>query len=141
MAVQVQDNSDDFGTSHSACLDKGVCGADGVLDSCLGFCHLAMRKLTDILHIIKVACVPSTAEIIIAIPAVVVLLIVAIFEYRQERKKIDLFSLLYVPYTDKILEYMNIAHYHDWTYSLAVSGNTMVHEDQLDRWDDLVLYI
>lgn len=99
------------------------------------------EQLTDILDIIKVACVPSTAEIIIAILAVVVLLIVAIFEYRQERKKIDLFSQIYVPYTDKILEYMNVEHYHDWTYSLAVSGNTMVHEDQLDRWDDLVLYI
>ena len=99
------------------------------------------EQLIDILDIIKVACVPLTAEIIIAILAVVVLLIVAIFEYRQERKKIDLFSQIYVPYTDKILEYMNIAHYHDWTYSLAVTGNTMVHEDQLDRWDDLVLYI
>lgn len=99
------------------------------------------EQLSDILDIIKVACVPSTAEIIIAILAVVVLLIVAIFEYRQERKKIDLFSQIYVPYTDKILEYMNIAHYHDWTYSLAVSGNTLVHEDQLERWDDLVLYI
>ena len=99
------------------------------------------EQLTDILHIIKVACVPSIAEIIIAILAVVVLLIVAIFEYRQERKKIDLFSQIYVPYTDKILAYMNIAHYHDWTYSLAVSGNTMVHEDQLERWDDLVLYL
>ena len=99
------------------------------------------EQLSDILDIIKVACVPSIAEVIIAILAVVVLLIVAIFEYRQERKKIDLFSQIYVPYTDKILEYMNIAHYHDWTYSLAVSGNTMVHEDQLDRWDDLVLYL
>ena len=45
LAVQVQDNSDDFGTSHSACLGKGDCGADGVLDSCLGFCHLAMRTV------------------------------------------------------------------------------------------------
>lgn len=99
------------------------------------------QPLTDILDIIKVACVPSTAEVIIAILAVVVLLIVAIYEYRQERKKIDLFSRIYVPYTDKILEYMIVEHYHDWTCSLAVSGNTMVHEDQLDRWDDLVLYI
>lgn len=99
------------------------------------------EQLTDILDIIKVACVPSTAEIIIAILAVVVLLIVAIFEYRQERKKIDLFSQIYVPYTDKILEYMNIVHYHDWTYRLAASGNTMVHEDQLDRWDNLILYL
>lgn len=108
-----------------------------VLVAAIGQC----QPMTDILDIIKVACIPSTAEIIIAILAVVVLLIVAIFEYRQERKKINLFSQIYVPYTDKILEYMNVVRYHDWTYSLAVSGNTMVHEDQLDRWDNLILYL
>ena len=45
------------------------------------------QPLTEILDVIKVACVPSTAEIIIAILAVMVLLIVTIFEYLQERKK------------------------------------------------------
>lgn len=99
------------------------------------------EQLTDILDIIKVACVPSIAEVIIAILAVVVLLIVAWYEYHQERKKIDMFDNIYIPYTNKILEYMNVDNYHAWTYGLAVSGNTMVHEDQLDRWDDLVLYL
>ena len=36
---------------------------------------------------------------------------------------------------------MNVDNYHEWTYGLAVSGNTMVHEDQLDRWDNLILYL
>lgn len=45
LAVQIQDHLDDVGTPHSACLGKGDCGADGVLDSCLGFCHLAMRTV------------------------------------------------------------------------------------------------
>lgn len=103
------------------------------------FCQY--QPLSDVLEIVKVACIPSTAEIIIAILAVVVLLIVARFEFWQERRKVDLFTQIYVPYTDKILEYMNVEHYHAWTYSLAVSGNTMVHEDQLDRWDDLILYV
>lgn len=103
------------------------------------FCQY--QPLSDILVMVKVACVPSTAEIIIAILAVVVLLIVAMFEYKWERRKVDLFTQIYVPYTEKILEYMNVEHYHAWTYSLAVSGNTMVHEDQLDRWDDLILYV
>lgn len=103
------------------------------------FCQY--QPLSDVLELVKVACVPSTAEIIIAILAVVVLLIVARFEFWQERRKVDLFTQIYVPYTDKILEYMNVEHYHAWTYSLAVSGNTMVHEDQLDRWDDLILYV
>ena len=65
------------------------------------------QPLKEILDVIKVACVPSTAEIIIAILAVMVLLIVTIFEYLQERKKIDLFTQIYVPYTDRILEYMD----------------------------------
>lgn len=99
------------------------------------------QPLTEILDVIKVACVPSTAEIIIAILAVMVLLIVTIFEYLQERKKRDLFTQIYVPYTDGILEYMDAEHYHDWTYSLAVAGNTMVHEDQLYKLEDLVLYL
>ena len=99
------------------------------------------QPLTEILDVIKVVCVPSTAEIIIAILAVMVLLIVTIFEYLQERKKRDLFTQIYVPYTDRILEYMDAEHYHDWTDSLAVAGNTMVHEDRLFRLEDLVLYL
>ena len=99
------------------------------------------QLMTDILEVVKVGCVPSTAEIIIAILAVVVLMIVAIFEYRQEKKKIDLFTSIYVPYTDKILEFMDAEHYHAWTYGLAVSGNTMVHEEQLERCEDLLLYL
>lgn len=99
------------------------------------------QLMTDILEVVKVACVPSTAEIIIAILAVVVLMIVAIFEYRQEKKKIDLFTSIYVPYTDKILEFMDAEHYHAWTYGLAVSGNTMVHEDQLSKLNELLSYI
>lgn len=99
------------------------------------------EQLCGILDVIKVACVPSIAEVIIAILAVVVLLIVAWYEYHQERKKIDMFDNIYIPYTNKILEYMNVDNYHAWTYSLAVSGNTMVHEDQLDRWDNLILYL
>lgn len=39
LAVQVQDNSDDFGATHSACLGKRNCGTDCVLDTCLGWSH------------------------------------------------------------------------------------------------------
>lgn len=36
---------------------------------------------------------------------------------------------------------MDAEHYHDWTYSLAVAGNTMAHEDRLFRLEDLFLYL
>lgn len=46
------------------------------------------EQLCGILDVIKVACVHSIAEVIIAILAVVVLLIVAWYEYHQERKRL-----------------------------------------------------
>lgn len=99
------------------------------------------QGLINILDVVKVACVPSIAEIIVAILAVVVLLIVVNFEYRQEKKKNDLFPKIYVSYTDKILEFMNAEHYCVWTYGLAISGNTMVNEDQLSKMNEMLSYI
>ena len=89
-------------------------------------------KLSSVLNAIKVACVPSTTELLIAMLSVVVLLIVAVAQYKTDHKRINILKSIYIPYTDAMFTYLNIEYYYEWTYKMAVSGNTMVHERQLD---------
>lgn len=97
--------------------------------------------LNGVLEAIQVACVPSTTEIIIAILAVVVLLIVAFFEYRDEKRKVDLLTDVYIPYTDGIFSYLDVESYHDWTYHLALNGNTILGDHQYDDLEELIKYL
>lgn len=95
----------------------------------------------EVLENIKKVCVPSTSEIVIACLAVSVLLIVAIYEYRKEKKKVDILIDVYIPYTDRILDLLNIGFYHEWTYHVAVAGNTQIGERILDDMPNLVNFL
>lgn len=95
----------------------------------------------NILEYIKVACVPSTTELLIAVLSVIVLLIVAFYQYHTEKRHTDLFRDVYIPYVDAILEYLNIGFYYEWSYNVALNGNTMIAERQLDDLYDMSVYL
>lgn len=98
-------------------------------------------KFYNILEAIKIACIPATTEMVIAILAVVVLLIVAVYEYKSDKRKVDILTDIYIPYTDELLVYLNAESYHEWTYYLAIDGNTVISEQQIDRLEKMVRYI
>lgn len=95
----------------------------------------------DILEYIKVACVPSTTELLIATLSVIVLLIVSFYQYHTEKRHTDLLHDVYIPYVDAMLKYLNIGSYYEWTYNVALNGNTMIAERQLDNLDNMSMYL
>lgn len=95
----------------------------------------------DVLEYIKIACVPSTTELLIAILSVIVLLIVAFYQYHTEKRHTDLLRDVYIPYVDAMLEYLNIGFYYEWSYNVALNGNTMIAERQLDDLEDMSIYL
>jgi len=107
----------------------------------LGNAIWSNNKLAQILDLIKIACVPSTTELIIAILAVVVLLIVAISEYKSEKRHVDILKDVYIPYTDGLLSFLYIECYYEWTYNVAIAGNTSISESQLDDLNELSNYL
>lgn len=76
-------------------------------------CILQNSSFHAILECVKAACVPSTTELLIAILSVIVLLIVAFYQYHTERRHTDLFREVYIPYVDAMLEYLNIGFYYE----------------------------
>lgn len=95
----------------------------------------------DVLEYIKIACVPSTTELLIAILSVIVLLIVAFYQYHTEKRHTDLLRDVYIPYVDAMLEYLNIGFYYEWSYNVALNGNTMIAERQLDDLEEMSIYL
>ena len=95
----------------------------------------------DVLEYIKIACVPSTTELLIAILSVIVLLIVAFYQYHTEKRHTDLLRDVYTPYVDAMFEYLNIGFYYEWSYSVALNGNTMIAERQLDDLEEMSIYL
>ena len=84
---------------------------------------------------------PSTTELLIAVLSVIGLLIVAFYQYHTEKRHTDLFRDMYIPYVDAILEYLNIGFYYEWAYNVALNGNTMIAERQLDDLYDMSIYL
>lgn len=52
-----------------------------------------------------------------------------------------MFRDVYIPYVDAILEYLNIGFYYEWSYNIALNGNTMIAESQLDDLYDMSIYL
>jgi len=84
-----------------------------------------------------VLCIPSFAELLICVMAVVVFLVVAFVQYRTEKNIIkaddDLFNSVYVPYSDEFFKMLHIDNYHSWSYHIAVSGSPFMIESQYDE--------
>lgn len=105
---------------------------------------LELPVLDSIISASKDFFIPGWPELLIAVLAVVVLLIVAFVQYRIElnavRKHDEIMEHVYVNYADEILRLLDAENYHAWIWQFALGGNTIIHYSLLDNMELLVNY-
>lgn len=105
---------------------------------------LKLAALASVINASKDFFIPGWPELLIAVLAVVVLLIVAFVQYRIELaatiKHDEILERVYVNYTDEIMRLLDAENYHAWIWQFALGGNSMIHASQLDKMELLVNY-
>lgn len=101
--------------------------------------------LLKVIVTVAVLCIPSFVEIFVCILAVIVFLVVAFVQYKTEQKKInrdnDLFTSVYVQYSDELFKRLHIENYNNWSYRIAVSGSPFMIESQYDEMVEAASYL